>query len=324
MSGRKGPLLYAADALSGLRDPFGAMTSLVFLLALTSDEHSRAQPPESLWWTRLGPEPTGRQINAALAELEAGCPDHLEGALVHPGFDTIGQAALERAVGYVQKFLTHASTIGERDLFGMAFMQGQSLSQQQRMGAFYTPGCVGSMMATMSGPSPAEWVCEPACGTGSLILQMIDEAITEYGPVIAESITYIGIELDPVAARLTRMNMVLAGAAANSHIFCGNSLSRDIVAANPAANGALCVARFHLVVANPPFGTSVRMSDLEPDEPFVIPDRLLNRPVAVPSGYELPADDPAQPDAPAPEPRVLPRVGEQLGFELQDDIADAA
>ena len=319
----------AAGALSSIDEPFRAMTSLLFLVALASDRHSNVGMPPGAYW-RLGPEPTGAQINALLADLEAACPYQLDGALATASLNTAGPAALRGTFKYLCRFLTDDRE-RDRDIFGAAFMAGQSLSAAQRLGAFHTPTCLTEVIATMaaaatgtgtdgSGLSPTAWVIEPSCGTGAMILSAIDEAIARYGPAVAQSITYIGVELNPASARLARMNMVLAGAADQSEIFCGDGLTQDIVG-RCTTTGRTMVVVFDVCLANPPFGgAGVNVASLVAGEPFVISERLLDRPVAVPDDF-TPRTRPAPAAAPPP-PRPEPRAGEQLGFDIPD--ADAA
>lgn len=262
----------ATSALQRLPDPFRGMTSLLFVCA--AHDASGADPTDEV--------PAAAEFNPVLRELEAACPDHLDGALVIDGIENVRQEDLAEALKHIRAVLARKDR--DRDLFGMAFMEGQSLSSQQALGAFYTPTSVSQLIAQMNAPNPLDWVLEPACGTGSLLLAAMDQARQQHGPIVADSITYIGIELDRSSARLARMNMVLNGAARNSHIFCGDALTSPLMARNEAAGGELCPIAFDVVVANPPFGGKVR--SLEPTEPFVIPDRLMNRPVPVPHADE--------------------------------------
>jgi type I restriction-modification system DNA methylase subunit len=302
------------------------MTSLLFLVALASDRHSNVGMPAGAYW-RLGPEPTGEQLNALLAELEAACPHQLEDALATVSLTAAPVAALRGTFKYICRFLL--SDDRERDIFGAAFMAGQSLSAAQRLGAFHTPTCVTEAIAAMvaigngggdsvvSGGAlaPTAWVIEPSCGTGAIILSAIDKAIATYGPDVAQSITYIGVELNPASARLARMNMVLAGAAEQSAIFCGDGLTRDIIARCTTTGRTMTVV-FDLCLANPPFGgAGVNVASLVAGEPFVIPERLLDRPVAVPDDF-TPRARTAPVDAPPPRPE--PRPGEQLGFDIPE------
>ena len=80
---RQTTLQKAAGALSSIDEPFRVMTSLLFLVALASDRHSNVGMPAGAYW-RLGPEPTGEQLNALLADLEGGMPVPARG---RPGDD---------------------------------------------------------------------------------------------------------------------------------------------------------------------------------------------------------------------------------------------
>jgi N-6 DNA Methylase len=325
---RQTTLQKAAGALCSIDASFRAMTSLLFLVALASDRHSNVGMPAGAYW-RLGPEPSGEQLNTLLAELEAACPYQLEDALATASLNAAPVAALRGTFKYICRFLLGDDR--ERDIFGAAFMAGQSLSAAQRLGAFHTPTCLTEAIAAMaaaaigdggdsagdgSALAPTAWVIEPSCGTGAMILSAIDKAIATYGPDVAQSITYIGVELNPASARLARMNMVLAGAADQSEIFCGDGLTRDIVARCTTTGRTMAVV-FDLCLANPPFGgAGVNVASLVAGEPFVIPERLLDRPVAVPDDF-TPRTRTAPVEAPTP-PCPEPRPGEQLGFDIPD------
>lgn len=157
---------------------------------------------------------------------------------------------------------------------------GQGTRRSLGEGEFYTPGSVARPLASMAAPSPFEWVVEPSAGAGALILALLGEASERYGRALAETITVIGVEISE-AAELCRLNLVLAGADRQAHIFQGDSLSQPIVGRD--RSGRRLLLQFDCTLANPPFGTSIAVPEAV-GEPLEVPSSLLRRQFALRAG----------------------------------------
>ena len=66
------------------------------------------------------------------------------------------------------------SRVGARDVIGNAFeflMKNFAASGERKAGDFYTPPEVSNLLAELLDPQPGDRICDPACGSGSLLLK---------------------------------------------------------------------------------------------------------------------------------------------------------
>ena len=132
------------------------------------------------------------------------------------------------------------------DILGDAYeflMRHFATESGKSKGQFYTPSEVSRIMAKVLGIGAAQTsasttVCDPTCGSGSLLLKVADEANTE--------LTLYGQEKDATTSGLARMNMILHDNP-TAEIAQGNTL------ADPKFLEGGSLKTFDYVVANPPF-----------------------------------------------------------------------
>lgn len=130
-----------------------------------------------------------------------------------------------------------------------------SLQSAGNAGEFYTPRALTSFVVEMVNPKLGEKVFDPACGTGGFLTSVIEHLrknevhTAEDEAVIKETIQ--GIELKPLPHMLCVTNMILHGINAPTNILHDDSLSRPIKDIGPEE-------RVDCIVANPPFGGSVK------------------------------------------------------------------
>jgi type I restriction enzyme M protein len=148
------------------------------------------------------------------------------------------------------------------DILGDAYeylMRHFATESGKSKGQFYTPAEVSRIMAQISGirnakTSAATTVYDPACGSGSLLLKVGDEAGT--------AVTLYGQEKDAATSALARMNMILH----NNPIALieqGNTL------ANAKFKEGDTLKTFDYVVANPPFSDKRWSNGLDPlNDPY--------------------------------------------------------
>jgi type I restriction enzyme M protein len=133
------------------------------------------------------------------------------------------------------------------DILGDAYeylMRHFATESGKSKGQFYTPAEVSRVMAKIIGINAANTTSEtsvydPACGSGSLLLKVADEA--------EKAISVFGQENDSATAGLARMNMILHNNP-TAVIKQGNTLSNPLFL---DSNSRL--KTFDFVVANPPF-----------------------------------------------------------------------
>ena len=109
----------------------------------------------------------------------------------------------------------------------------------KKAGEFYTPAAVSKLLAKLAGPQSGDTICDPACGSGSLLIH----ASREVG---SDNFALYGQESNGATWALARMNMFLHAKDAARIEWC-DTLN------GPALIEGDRLMRFDIVVANPPF-----------------------------------------------------------------------
>jgi type I restriction enzyme M protein len=128
------------------------------------------------------------------------------------------------------------------DVIGEAYIyliERFAQSAGKKAGEFYTPRQVARLLAKLANPKPGDTICDPSCGSGSLLIRAAEE--------IAEpNFALFGQEVNGGTWALARMNMFLHGLD-SARIEWGDTLNDPKLVANDA------LIKFDLVLANPPF-----------------------------------------------------------------------
>ena len=150
------------------------------------------------------------------------------------------------------------------DILGDAYeylMRHFATESGKSKGQFYTPSEVSRIMAKIIGIHDAPTtsnttVCDPTCGSGSLLLKVGDEATAR--------VTLYGQEKDAATSGLARMNMILHNNP-TAEIKQGNTLANPLFF--DADQGDL--KTFDYVVANPPFSDKSWSKGIDPlNDPY--------------------------------------------------------
>lgn len=150
------------------------------------------------------------------------------------------------------------------DILGDAYeylMRHFATESGKSKGQFYTPSEVSRIMAKIIGIHDAPTtsnttVCDPTCGSGSLLLKVGDEATAR--------VTLYGQEKDAATSGLARMNMILHNNP-TAEIKQGNTLANPLFF--DADHGDL--KTFDYVVANPPFSDKSWSKGIDPlNDPY--------------------------------------------------------
>ena len=139
------------------------------------------------------------------------------------------------------------SRIGDLDLIGNAYeylISHFASSSGKTAGEFYTPPEVSSFVARLMDPQEGDEICDPACGSGSLLLKC--------GRLIRERTgsrryALYGQEAIGNTWTLAKMNMFMHGED-NHRIEWGDTLRNPKLLASDTS-----LRHFDVVVANPPF-----------------------------------------------------------------------
>ena len=190
-----------------------------------------------------------------------------------PDFDDAGKLGsgkekVERLTNLIAIFENPALDFSKNraegdDILGDAYeylMRHFATESGKSKGQFYTPAEVSRVIAQIIGirgakTSAATTVYDPACGSGSLLLKVGDEAGT--------AVTLYGQEKDVATAGLARMNMILHNNP-TAAIHGGQS-----TLAEPFFKDGDILKTFDYVVANPPFSDKRWSTGLDPlNDPY--------------------------------------------------------
>jgi type I restriction enzyme M protein len=109
----------------------------------------------------------------------------------------------------------------------------------KKAGEFYTPAAVSRLLAKLAAPEPGNTICDPACGSGSLLIRAAEE-------VGSDNFALYGQEVNGSTWALARMNMFLHSKDAARIEWCDTLNSPTLIEGDH-------LMKFDVVVANPPF-----------------------------------------------------------------------
>jgi len=140
------------------------------------------------------------------------------------------------------------SRIGKLDVIGNAYeflIKNFAANAGRKAGEFYTPPEVSELMAEIMAPQEGEEICDPTCGSGSLLMKCGKRIQVENDG--SKKYALFGQEAIGSTWALAKMNMFLHGED-NHRIEWGDTIR------NPKLlDGDDRLKHFDIVVANPPF-----------------------------------------------------------------------
>ncbi len=194
----------------------------------------------------------GEIINVALEQIEDANKAKLEGVFRNIDFNSeanLGQTKErnKRLKSLLEKFAVEEldlrpSRVGKQDIIGNTYQYliGHFASDAGKKGGeFYTPGEVSELLAKLLAPKKGSRICDPTCGSGSLLIQVGDE-------VGDNDFSLYGQEMNGSTWALCRMNMLVHNKDA-ARIEWGDTIN------NPKLIERDALMKFDVVVANPPF-----------------------------------------------------------------------
>jgi type I restriction enzyme M protein len=199
----------------------------------------------------------GERINKALEKLEDANKAKLEGVFRNIDFnseaalgetkdrnaklkhllDDFADARMDLRPGHLQS----------RDVLGDAYeflVKNFASDSGKKGGEFYTPPEVSKLLARILAPQQGSRICDPCCGSGSLLIRT-GEVVPANGNGVRDVALY-GQELNGSTWALAKMNMYLHG-------FDQARIERGDTIRSPKLVEGDQLMRFDVVVANPPF-----------------------------------------------------------------------
>lgn len=154
------------------------------------------------------------------------------------------------------------SRVGGTDIIGGAYeylISNFAGDAGKKAGEFYTPAEVSMLMAHLVEPQEGDEICDPTCGSGSLLLKCARQIKSTNGK---SPYALFGQEAIGSTWALAKMNMFLHGET-NHQIEWGDTI------ANPKLRTRDDQLRlFDIVVANPPFSLKKWGRDKAANDPF--------------------------------------------------------
>jgi len=194
----------------------------------------------------------GELINIALEQIEDKNKTKLEGVFRNIDFNSeahLGQTKErnQRLKHLIEDFADprldlRPSVVGSRDIIGNAYeylISRFAADAGKKGGEFYTPGEVATLLAKLLQPKPGNKICDPTCGSGSLLIKVANE-------VGSNNYALYGQESNGSTWALCKMNMFLHEKD-NAQIEWGDTIRNPKLIENDR------LKKFDIVVANPPF-----------------------------------------------------------------------
>jgi len=210
----------------------------------------------------------GERMNIALANIEESNKAKLEGVFREVDFNSESKLGQTRERNTRLKLLLEdfadprldlrPSVVGEEDVIGNVYeylLERFASDAGKKAGEFYTPGQVSKLLAKLLAPKKGNTICDPTCGSGSLLIKVGRQADER-------DFALFGQEMNGTTHALCRMNMFLHGMD-NFRIEWGDTLR------NPRLIEGDHLMRFDIVVANPPFSLDKWGQDAAEADPYL-------------------------------------------------------
>lgn len=206
----------------------------------------------------------GELINIALHKIEDANGDRLEGLF---SIDFNSDAILGRT-DQRNKMLRHLFddfakidlSTGDGDIIGNSYMymiERFGSDAGKKAGEFFTVKSVASLLAQLANPKPGWRICDPACGSGGLLL-LAGEQVERQN---SKDYALYGQESIGSTYNLARMNMFLHGKD-SARLEWGDTLNNPRLIENDT------LMKFDLVIANPPFSLKKWGGENIENDPF--------------------------------------------------------
>jgi type I restriction enzyme M protein len=149
------------------------------------------------------------------------------------------------------------SIIGDQDIVGDAYeflIKNFAADAGKKAGEFYSPPQVSTLLAKLTKSAPGSRICDPTCGSGSLLIKAAKE-------VGSDNVSLYGQEANGSTWALSVMNMFL-------HDFDNATIRWGDTIRNPKLKEGDQLMRFDTVVANPPFSLGKWGADTAASDPY--------------------------------------------------------
>lgn len=201
-------------------------------------------------YKKIETDELGQELNKAFHKIEDSNKEKLEGILTSMDFNDENKLGKLESRNKMLRHLMHDFhaidlTKCEEDVIGNSYMymiERFGSDAGKKAGEFFTVRSVARLLARLAQPKDGARICDPACGSGGLLI-MTGEEVERQG---SKNYALYGQESTGSTYQLARMNMFLHGKD-SARLEWGDTLN------NPALVDDGRLMKFDVLVANPPF-----------------------------------------------------------------------
>jgi len=216
-------------------------------------ENHRFQIPEGCLWddVRSKTENVGQALVYAFREIEKANPDTLYGIFGNSPWTNKQKIPDSVLIELVEHFSSKqlSNSAVKPDVFGDAYeylIKRFADLSNKKAGEYYTPRSVVKLMVDILDPKEGETVYDPACGTGGMLIEVIEHVKRAGGNPQLLWGKLFGQEKVLTTSGIARMNLLLHGIE-------DFKIVKEDTLRNPAFFDGDKLAQFDCVIANPPF-----------------------------------------------------------------------
>ncbi|WP_347976175.1 class I SAM-dependent DNA methyltransferase [Microbacterium sp. ProA8] len=220
--------------------------------AAFAENHRFTIPDGALWHdVRERTENVGQALVTAFRGIEQSNPDTLYGIFGNAPWTNKEKLPDRKLLDLIEQFsrrpLTNSAVAP--DVFGNAYeylIKRFADQSNKKAGEYYTPRSVVRLMVNILDPQAGESVYDPACGTGGMLIEVIEhvKAAGERPELLYGKL--FGQEKVLATSAIARMNLLLHGIE-------DFTVVREDTLRSPAFFSGDRLAAFDCVIANPPF-----------------------------------------------------------------------
>lgn len=220
--------------------------------AAFAENHRFAIPDGNLWSdVREKTENIGTALQTAFREIEKANPETLYGIFGNANWTNKDKLPDRKLADLIEHFSTKTLSNADvaPDVFGNAYeylIKRFADQSNKKAGEYYTPRSVVRLLVNILDPQEGESVYDPACGTGGMLIEVIEHVKDAGGSPKTLWGKLYGQEKVLATSAIARMNLLLHGVE-------DFKIIREDTLRNPAFYTGNRLARFDNVVANPPF-----------------------------------------------------------------------
>jgi type I restriction system adenine methylase HsdM len=220
--------------------------------ATFAENHRFAIPDGNLWSeVREKTENIGTALQTAFRELEKANPETLYGIFGNANWTNKDKLPDRKLADLFEHFSTKTLSNANvaPDVFGNAYeylIKRFADQSNKKAGEYYTPRSVVGLLVNILDPTEGESVYDPACGTGGMLIEVIEHVKAAGGSPKTLWGKLYGQEKVLATSAIARMNLLLHGVE-------DFKIVREDTLRNPAFYTGNHLAQFDCVVANPPF-----------------------------------------------------------------------